>query len=50
MITFFILLLLVASFAGYWQQRQAHKPVEQSIVAIIYCIVAVVVIFGGVIP
>lgn len=50
MITALILILLAASFIGFWQQRRAYKPVEQSIVVSAYCIFAVAVIFGGIVP
>lgn len=44
-----ILLMLAASFAGFWFQRQVHKPSHQSLIASIYLIVAVAVVFGGII-
>jgi len=41
------LILLAASFVGFWSQRHSLKPTTQSIIASGYFLIAVTVVFGG---
>lgn len=50
MITFLILMLLAASFIGFWSERHALKASTQSVIASGYMLVVVFVMFSGFMP
>lgn len=50
MMKIIILIMIAASFAGFWLQREAHSAKAQSIIVSLYFIGVVAIIFGGFVP